>query len=32
MLFIVVDARTGFDRRYAQLPEPLGIKKSWTRW
>ena len=27
MLFIVVDARTGFDRRYAQLPEPLGIKK-----
>ena len=27
MLFIVVDARTGFDRRYAQRPEPLGIKK-----
>jgi len=27
MLFIVVDARTGFDRRYAQMPEPLGIKK-----
>ena len=27
MLFIVVDARTGFDRRYAQIPEPLGIKK-----
>ena len=27
MLFIVVDARTGFDRRYAQTPEPLGIKK-----
>ncbi len=27
MLFIVVDARTGFDRRYAQVPEPLGIKK-----
>jgi NTE family protein len=27
MLFIVVDARTGFDRRYARRPEPLGIKK-----
>jgi NTE family protein len=27
MLFIVVDARTGFDRHYAQTPEPLGIKK-----
>ena len=27
MLFIVVDARTGFDRRFAQRPEPLGIKK-----
>jgi NTE family protein len=27
MLFIVVDARTGFDRNYAQRPEPLGIKK-----
>ena len=27
MLFVVVDARTGFDRRYAQVPEPLGIKK-----
>jgi len=27
MLFIVVDARTGFDRRYAQVPQPLGIKK-----
>jgi len=27
MLFIVVDARTGFDRRYARVPEPLGIKK-----
>jgi NTE family protein len=27
MLFIIVDARTGFDRRYAQVPEPLGIKK-----
>ena len=27
MLFIVVDARTGFDPRYAQQPEPLGIKK-----
>jgi NTE family protein len=27
MLFIVVDARTGFDRRYALRPEPLGIKK-----
>jgi NTE family protein len=26
MLFIVVDARTGFDTRYAQRPEPLGIK------
>ena len=27
MLFIVVDARTGFDQKYAQTPEPLGIKK-----
>lgn len=27
MLFIVVDARTGFDRRYALRPEPLGIKR-----
>jgi len=27
MLFIVVDARTGFDERYAQRPTPLGIKK-----
>src|SRR4029079_6464568 len=27
MLFVVVDARTGFDRKYAQSPEPLGIKK-----
>jgi NTE family protein len=27
MLFIIVDARTGFDRRYAQVAEPLGIKK-----
>jgi NTE family protein len=27
MLFIVVDARTGFDRKYAKRPEPLGIKK-----
>jgi NTE family protein len=27
MLFIVVDARTGVDRRFAQTPEPLGIKK-----
>jgi NTE family protein len=27
LLFIVVDARTGFDRRYARRPEPLGIKK-----
>jgi len=27
MLFIVVDARTGFDRKFAQHPEPLGIKK-----
>ena len=27
MLFIVVDARTGFDPKYAQAPEPLGIKK-----
>lgn len=27
MLFIVVDARTGFDRKYAQTPQPLGIKK-----
>jgi NTE family protein len=27
MLFIVVDARTGFDPLYAKRPEPLGIKK-----
>jgi NTE family protein len=27
MLFIVVDARTDFDPRNAQHPEPLGIKK-----
>ena len=27
MLFIVVDARTGFDRRNALDPNPLGIKK-----
>jgi NTE family protein len=27
MLFIVVDARTSFDRGYARRPEPLGIKK-----
>ena len=27
MLFIVVDARTGFDETYAQRPTPLGIKK-----
>jgi NTE family protein len=27
MLFIVVDARTGFDPKYAKTPEPLGIKK-----
>ena len=27
MLFIVVDARTGFDEKYAQRPTPLGIKK-----
>jgi NTE family protein len=27
MLFIVVDARTGFDPKYAKRPEPLGIKK-----
>lgn len=27
MLFIVVDARTGFDRKYARRREPLGIKK-----
>ena len=27
MLFIVVDARTGFDQRYAQRSAPLGIKK-----
>ena len=26
MLFIVVDARTGFDRRFAKSSEPLGIK------
>jgi NTE family protein len=27
MLFIVVDARTGFDETYAQKPTPIGIKK-----
>jgi NTE family protein len=27
MLFIVVDARTGFDPSYAKRPEPLGIKR-----
>jgi NTE family protein len=27
MLFVIVDARTGFDRRYARVAEPLGIKK-----
>jgi len=27
MLFIVVDARTGFDETHAQSPIPLGIKK-----
>jgi NTE family protein len=27
MLFIVVDARTGFDPKYAKDPHPLGIKK-----
>ena len=27
MLFIVVDARTGFDRTFAKRPEPLGIKQ-----
>jgi NTE family protein len=27
MLFIVVDARTGFDKRYAQSAAPLGIKQ-----
>jgi len=27
MLFIVVDARTGFDETYAKRPTPLGIKK-----
>ena len=27
MLFIVVDARTGFDRKYARRPEPLGIRR-----
>jgi NTE family protein len=27
MLFIVVDARTSFDRRHARQPQPLGIKK-----
>ncbi|HEY6125778.1 MAG TPA: patatin-like phospholipase family protein [Steroidobacteraceae bacterium] len=26
MLFIVVDARTGFDETYAQQPTPIGIK------
>jgi NTE family protein len=28
MLFIVVDARTGADRRTAKKPEPLGIKQT----
>jgi len=27
MLFIVVDARTGFDPKFAKTPQPLGIKK-----
>ena len=27
MLFIVVDARTGFDVRYAKIEKPLGIKE-----
>jgi len=27
MLFIVVDARTGFDETYATSPTPIGIKK-----
>jgi len=27
MLFVIVDARTGFDPHYAQVSEPLGIKK-----
>jgi NTE family protein len=27
MLFVIVDARTGFDQRYARVSEPLGIKK-----
>ena len=27
MLFIVVDARTGFDETYATRPTPIGIKK-----
>lgn len=27
MLFIVVDARTGFDVRYAKVEKPLGIKE-----
>lgn len=27
MLFVVVDARTGVDKRFARSPEPLGIKK-----
>jgi NTE family protein len=27
MLFIVVDARTSFDRQYARRPVPLGIKR-----
>lgn len=27
MLFIVVDARTGFDKRYALVARPLGIKR-----
>jgi NTE family protein len=26
MLFIVVDARTGFDPKYAKDPKPIGIK------
>jgi NTE family protein len=28
MLFIVVDARTGADRRHAKEPKPLGIKET----
>jgi hypothetical protein len=31
MLFIVVDARTGFDETYAQRPIRSASRRSWTR-